>query len=195
MEPFDASYYKRYYENPKTRVSSKSDTQKLAGFVTSYLSYLHVPVRSVLDLGCGLGRWRDALKPALPRASYLGVEHSEYLCERYGFTQGSAADFKSKKQFDLVICQGVLQYLDAKQAARAIENFSTLCRGALYLEALTREDWSQHCDTRKSDGQVHLRPASFYKKRLRRDFIACGGGLYLRRDAGHVLFALEALGQ
>jgi hypothetical protein len=38
-ERFDAAYYARYYDNPKTRVSSKQDAQRLAQFVSAYLAF------------------------------------------------------------------------------------------------------------------------------------------------------------
>src|SRR5690606_14618386 len=116
----------------------RAAVHKLASFVAAYLTYLNVPVRRILDLGCGVGHWRDAAAKLWPKASYLGVEYSSYLCHRFGWQQGSAADFVPSgrhREFDLVICQGVLQYLGDDEAASAIDNFGRLCRGALYLEA------------------------------------------------------------
>jgi hypothetical protein len=91
-----------------------------------------------------------------------------------------------------VICQGVLQYLTRAEAIAAIENLGRLCRGVLYLEALTQEDWSDAADRRYTDGAVHLRSAHWYRTQLKRDFRPLGGGLFLHRDATPVLYALEA---
>lgn len=192
-ERFDAAYYRRYYQNRRTAVGSPADTQRLSDFVATYLRYLRLPVRSVLDLGCGLGWWRDALHRHFPRASYLGVEYSQYLCDRHGWTQGSAADFDPGRQFDLVVCQGVMQYLDDKAAAAALRNVARLCRGALYLEALTRRDWRQNCDRDTTDGKVNLRTGEWYRRRLLRAFHNCGGGMFVRRSAPVTLFELETL--
>jgi len=68
-----------------------------------------------------------------------------------------------------------------------------LCRGVLYLEVLTAEDWRDACDRNATDGQVHRRPAAFYRKRLARNFITLGGGLFAHRDADVVLYALERM--
>ncbi len=190
---FDARYYRRYYENPSTRVESAEDAARLGHFVAAYMRYLGQPVREVLDLGCGLGHLRKVFAREFPAVSYTGVEHSAYLCERYGWQQGSAASWKSRKRYDLVICKGVLQYLDRPSAQAALENLAKLCRGALYLEALTREDWEEACDQRRTDGQVYLRPASFYKKRLSPAFSSCGGGLFLHERSQAVRYALETL--
>jgi SAM-dependent methyltransferase len=191
---FGEAYYQRYYEDPRSRVSDAAAVDKLAGFVAAYLQYLDVPVRRILDLGCGVGHWRTAAARRWPAASYQGVEWSRYLCERFGWQHGSAADFTPKGRqpgFDLVVCQGVLQYLDDRSAARAIENFGRLCRGALYLEALTAADWRQNVDRSVTDGDVHLRSADWYRRRLATSFQDCGGGVFVARRAGVTLFELE----
>ena len=66
-------------------------------------------------------------------------------------------------------------------------------RGALYLEALTREDWTDACDQERTDGAVYLRPASFYRRRLRGAFRGCGGGIFVHERSPAVLYALESL--
>jgi len=193
---FDADYYRRFYADPKTRVSDRTAVQKLATFVSGYLQYLDVPVRSILDVGCGVGNWQLAARKVWPRARYHGLEHSAHLCQRFGWTQGSVVDFDARTlrtdaQFDLVVCQGVLQYLDDRAAARAIDNLGKWCRGALYLEALTSLDWRQNCDRTRTDGEVHLRTGGWYQKRLREHFLDCGGGVFTSRSAGVTLFELE----
>ncbi len=190
---FDKDYYARYYEDPRTRVASRADAQRLGSFVASYLGYLGQPVRSVLDLGCGLGHLRKVMAREFPQATYTGVERSEYLCERYGFEPGSVVDWKSRRRYDLVVCQGVLQYLTRAQAVAAIDNLGRLCRGCLYLEALTKEDWAEACDRRRTDSAVYLRPASFYRRELRKSFSPAGGGLFVHERSPAVLYALEKL--
>ncbi len=190
---FDKAYYDRYYKNPRTRVVSRSAIDKLAAFVASYVRHLGLPVRRILDIGCGLGLWRRVLEESFPRAKYMGVEISDYLCQRRGWTKGSVVDFRSRHPFDLVICQGILQYLDDRAAGRAIQNLAELSRGALYLEALTVEDWEQNCDRRSTDGGVHLRNGSWYRRRLSRYFRNCGGGVFLALSAETTLFELERL--
>ncbi|HLU40648.1 MAG TPA: class I SAM-dependent methyltransferase [Planctomycetota bacterium] len=191
---FDAAYYARFYGDRRTRVADAASTRRLGEFVCAYLRFLGLPVREVVDLGCGLGHWRAVIAAQFPRARYTGVEVSDYLCRRYGWQKGSAVDYRHPRPADLVICQGVLQYLDARQARAAIDNLARLTRGALYLEVLTRTDWEENCDRSVTDGAVHLRTGAFYRRLLRRHFHACGGGLFVRRDAGVVLFELEHAG-
>ncbi len=61
------------------------------------------------------------------------------------------------------------------------------------LEALTIEDWDQNCDRQRSDGKVHLRSGSWYRRRLREHFVNCGGGLFLAKESPASCFELERL--
>lgn len=189
-EPFDAAYYARYYEDARTRVASAEDTARLARFVGAYLAHLGVRPRSALDLGCGLGWWRPALETLYPGVRYRGVERSAHLCETLGWEQGSVVDYAGPVA-DLVICQGVLHYLDRQEALAAVATLARVAKKALYLEALTKEDWEHHVDRARTDGSMKLRPASFYRKALAPHFVACGGGLYLPHASPAVLFELE----
>jgi SAM-dependent methyltransferase len=195
-DAFGAEYYRRYYGNAKTRVSDADAVRTLATFVAGYLTYLEVPVRSILDVGCGVGHWQRAAADLWPRARYHGVEYSTHLCERFGWTQGSITDLDvraatGRNEFDLIVCQGVLQYLDDRAAAKALANLGRWCGGALYLEALTEADWQHNCDQKRTDGDVHLRTGDWYRQRLARHFQTCGGGVFCSKDAGVTLFELE----
>jgi len=191
---FDAAYYQRFYGNARTRVADRASVRRLAAFVVSYVRFLRLPLRSVLDAGCGIGLWRDALRELAPRATYHGVEASDYLCARLRWTPGSVVDWNDGREFDLVVCQGVLQYLDAPSARRAMSNLAALARGALYLEALTKRDWRENADHARTDGQVHLRSARWYRAILGAHFVPLGGGLWLSKRASVVRFELEQSG-
>ena len=190
-ESFGPAYYRRYYLNPATRVRAGSAQDRLAGFVFGYLAHLGLPVRRVLDLGCGLGHWRAPLARRYPRAAYTGVEISSYLCNRYGWDEGSAADYAGRGRYDLVICQSVLQYLPDDGVAAAAANLARLCRGAVFLEIISAEDWRKHVDQRVTDGNIHMRPEAWYRKLLGRHFRSAGGGLFLPKDSPVVLYELE----
>ncbi len=190
-ERFDAGYYRRFYGDAKTRVASRAGVARLARFVCDYLVCLDLPVRRVLDAGCGLGWWRAPLARRLPHALYTGIEISRHLCEAHGWQHASIVDYRAEAPFDLVICQGVLQYLSDADASAAIDNLGRLCRGALYLEALTRGDWEHSVDRARTDGEVNLRSARWYRRRLARHFVNAGGGVFVHVDAPVVMFELE----
>jgi SAM-dependent methyltransferase len=189
---FDRDYYQRFYFNPRTAVTSKAEMGARARLIASCVDYIGLPVGKILDAGCGIGLLRAPLQRALRRAQYVGLECSEYLCQRYGWRQGSIENYRSRERFDLVICYDVLQYLSAPQARIAIANLARACRGALYFGALTTEDWRDNCDQRRTDRIPGLRPGSWYRRELSRAFTSVGCGLWLKREAPLTLWNLDA---
>ena len=188
---FDAAFYKRYYVDRKTRVASRADALQLGRFVCAYAAYLGFTVSRVLDAGCGLGHFRVPVREFFPRARYVGLETSDYLCRRFGWMQASIAGYAPKEGFDLLLCHDVLQYLDDRSAVRALANLGRLSRGALYFSVLTAEDWRRNADRARTDSGVRLRPAAWYKARLLRHFRPVGGGLLVRRGYDPLLWELE----
>ena len=82
-------------------------------------------------------------------------------------------------------------FLDERDAARAVANLARMTRAALYVSALTREDWRDNCDRSRTDRSVHLRSADWYRSRLRRHFRYLGFGVWLRKDVTPLLWELE----
>lgn len=191
MAHFDRDYYQRYYFDSRTAVISRQEMHARAGLIGAYVQHVGLPVRRILDAGCGTGLLRAPLRRLLPRASYAGLEVSDYLCRRYGWTHARIEEYRSSRPFDLVICYDVLQYLDDRLAARALANFARLCRGVLYFTALTALDWRDNCDRDRTDANVHKRSGAWYRTRLRRHFREVGAGFWLRRGAPVVLWELE----
>jgi len=189
--PFDRDYYQRFYFNARTAVTSRAEMHARGRMVAACVNYLGLPVRRVLDAGCGIGLLRAPLRRALRGAEYTGLEVSEYLCARYGWRQGSIETYRTRERFDLVICYDVLQYLSAPQARRAIANLARLCRGALYFGALTREDWLEHCDQTRTDRIPGLRPDRWYRRELARSFRPMGCGIWIRQDAPLTVWSLD----
>ena len=191
--PFDRDYYQRFYYDPQTAVTTRREMQGRAHLIAAFAEHTGLPVRRILDAGCGTGMLRVPLLRRLPRAQYTGLETSEYLCDRYGWEQGEIDKYRSPAPFDLVICYDVLQYLDAARATSAIDNFARLTRGILYFSALTKLDWEYNCDTERTDSEVHLRTGDWYRKRLRQNFSEAGVGFWLRKGAPLTLWELESV--
>jgi len=193
---FDEAYYQRFYFDKKTSVVDPKHMERLGTFVCSYLKYLRVPVERVVDVGCGIGLWKDIVARHFPGARYQGVEFSAYLCERYGWQQGSVVDYAADDgPFDFVVCQGVLPYLSPPDLKAALGNLGRLCRGALYLEAVSREDYERDIvDEDLTDPALFRHRAEVYRRGLSRHFRELGGGLWLSRAAEVPLFELECAG-
>jgi len=190
-DAFGAEYFEKFYLSPATRVTDAGKMRARARLITAVLAHAAIPVRSILDAGCGIGLLRAPFAEVLPRARYTGLDASEYLCGRYGWVRGSVAEYVPRRPSDLAVCYDVLQYLDDREAARAIANFKRLTRAALYVSALTREDWREHCDRQRTDRAVHLRAGEWYRRRLRRDFRYLGFGIWLRKDVNAILWDME----
>jgi SAM-dependent methyltransferase len=190
--PFDRSYYQKYYFDPRTAVTSRAEMHGRAKLIAACADYVGLPVRSILDAGCGIGLLRLPLQRALRRARYVGLEYSEYLCERYGWRQGAIETFRTRARFDLIVCYDVLQYLPSRQARAAIANLARLCRGALYFGALTTEDWRNNCDRDRTDRIAGLRSGRWYRRELSRHFLPLGCGIWLKRGLPLTLWDLDA---
>jgi SAM-dependent methyltransferase len=191
LNNFGEAFFRKFYLNPATRVITAPEMQARAALIAGALQHCEIPVRSILDAGCGIGLLRKPFAKALPRARYTGLEVSEYLCSRYGWKQASIADFKPRKPYDLVVCYDVLQYLPDADAARSLANFANLTGAALYFSALTTQDWRKNCDRTRTDRAVRIRPGDWYRKRLRKSFRYIGFGVWLRKDATAILWDLE----
>ena len=190
-DPFDAAFYRRFYLDPRTRVVTPAEMTRRADLVAAFVRHGELEVRSILDVGCGLGLMRDALLRHFPKARYTGLEVSQYLCEKHGWIQGSVATYDADRPYDLVICYDVFQYLPSRPAAAGLRNLARLCAGVLHFGALTQQDWELYCDRRRTDRNVHIRPADWYRKRLARAFINAGSGMFVRRGAPLHLWELD----
>jgi SAM-dependent methyltransferase len=188
---FGSAYFQKFYRDHNTRVVTPAEMADRAALIAAVLRQAQIPIRRILDAGCGLGLLRKPFARLLPRARYMGLEFSDYLCERYGWTQGSIASYRPDKPYDLVICYDVLQYLSDREAGRAIANLARLSQAAVYLSALTREDWRENCDRSRTDRDVHLRSGDWYRRRLRRHFHYLGFGIWIRKNVTALLWDLE----
>lgn len=191
-EVFDAGYYGRYYESARTRVHGPEEIARLCAAVTSLVDWWGHPLATVLDVGAGTGLWRDWFRANRPKVRYRSTEYSRYACERYGHERRDIRRWRAGETFDLVVCQGVLPYLDDDGAARAIENLAAMTGGFLYLEAITRRDIKEIIDEAKTDAAVHARPGGWYRARLKPHYVEVGCGLWCKRDAGVLFYELEA---
>lgn len=108
--------------------------------------FLRRSIRSVLDVGCGEGAWREHLRELRPRVTYLGLDPSPYVVERFGrarnIRQATFGELKAQRlrSFDLVVCSDVLHYVDEHEIRPGVAELARLTDGLAYLEVLTRED-------------------------------------------------------
>lgn len=188
---FDDAYYRRYYVDEATRVDDDAHHASLVSGVVSMIEYFGGELRTVLDVGAGLGRWGRWLAAHRPAAKVVSTELERDICARHGHLRRDISRWRARRRFDLVICQGVLPYLDDAAAERAIENLAAMTGGFLYLEAITARDLDEVCDLERTDVAVHRRTGAWYRRRLGAHLRAIGCGLFYARRGELSFFELE----
>lgn len=186
---FDAEYYRRFYEDDP--VHTAESVAHLASAVDGLCAWWEIPVRSVLDIGAGPGHWRDWYRAHRPEVKVTSIDVSEHACRTYGHQRRDISSWRPRRMVDLVVCHGVLHYLDDDSCESAIANIAAVCRGAMYLEAPTKRDLVEVVDVDVTDLSVHGRTGAWYRKRLSPHFEWAGAGLWVSRRVGLNLYELE----
>ena len=125
---FDEAYYHRFYENPKTRIYGAKEHANLAQYVFSFARWNDIALGSVLDIGAGVGLWKNWIAKNAKEVEYTGIEVSQVMCEKHGFLNRDIARWRDRKKHDLIVCQGVLQYLPDPDVAPAVANIAAMAR-------------------------------------------------------------------
>lgn len=145
---YDQSYFDRWYHDPERRVITPAAVARKVRLTLGVAeSLLERPVRSVLDIGCGEGAWREHLRRERPNLQYTGVESSDYAVQRFGRSRniirgsfGTLAELDLDGPYDLVVVCDVLQYIADADLAPGLRAVAGLLGGVAYLEAYTIED-------------------------------------------------------
>ncbi len=188
---FDASYYRRFYGSPKTRVYGPEEVHRLASGVTGFIAWFGGPLDTVLDIGAGTGLWGAWFGEHHPHVRVHSVDISPYACATYGHEHADITRWRTEVAFDLVLCQGVLPYIDDALLGAAIDNIAVMTRGFLYLEAMTAQDLECVCDRSRTDTSMNARPGRVYRALLAKHFVTVGCGLYYAKGGPLLFYELE----
>lgn len=197
MKTYDRDYFDHWYRSPGAPKDEAVMRRQLALSVAAAESVLNRPLVSVLDVGCGEGRWQPVLRELRPDASYLGIDPSQYAVERFGeernLMRGSLQDlpgFAFPEPFDLVVCADVLHYLDKEAVIQGMEELAELVGGVALLEVFTADD--------PVEGDLegfHARPARWYRKVFEgAGLLPLGLQLYVHAEIAEVLDDLDLSG-
>lgn len=186
---FDESFFKRFYSS--TPVHSRKKIETLATAVHSMCSWWDVSIRSVLDVGAGLGYWRDWYASNHPKVTVRSIDVSEHACKKYGHELQDISAWKPARSFDLVVCQSVLQYLPNPLATAAIDNLAAATKTVMYLEVPTTADLKYVVDKRSTDFDVYSRSGDWYRTRLLKHFVHAGAGLWVTKSSNVSLYEFE----
>ena len=196
---YDQRYFDKWYRNPRYRVKSPQELARQVALVVSAAEYvLSRTLRTVLDVGCGEANWLAPLRRLRPRVQYTGVDSSEYVVSRFGTSRNirlgtidSLDRMRLRKEYDLVLCVGMLNYLDPAQLRTGLAHLYELANGVVYLELFTSVDRGVFGDTRGT----RLRTPAWYRARIREArFLSCGMHCYIPDWLQEQTSALERCG-
>lgn len=186
---FDERFFKRFYS--RTPVHSRQKIESLATAVHNMCTWWDVRISSVLDVGAGLGYWRDWYASNHPRVKVCSIDVSEHACAKYHHELRDISMWHPSRAFDLVVCQSVLQYLSNSRAEAAIEHLAAATKRVMYFEVPTSSDLKHIVDRRSTDFNIYARGGEWYRKRLTKHFTHAGAGLWLVNTSGIALYEFE----
>ncbi|NII09303.1 class I SAM-dependent methyltransferase [Oleiagrimonas sp. C23AA] len=145
---YDQAYFDKWYRDPAHAVASPAELKRKVAMVLAQAEfYLGRSVRTVLDVGCGEGRWRAPLRKLRPNIDYRGLDASQYVAMRYARSRniglarfGQLGQLRFEHAFDLIICTDVLHYLAPSEIREGLAGFDELLEGLAFLEVYTMRD-------------------------------------------------------
>ena len=198
---YDRAYFERWYRSRGDRSGSRVHVggkaalrRNVALAVAATESVRDRPLRSVLDVGCGEGRWGPEVRRLRPKASYLGIDPSEYAVQRFGARRnlrlGSFEELHLHvfaQPFDLVVCADVLHYLDERTILEGLDTLADLVGGVALLETFTSGE-----DVVGDRVGFHERPATWYRRAFAgAGLVAIGLQMYVHEEIAEDLDALD----
>ena len=195
MKRFDKEYFDKWYRHKVHKVGTRADLERQVHLAVAAAEYMLArPIRSVLDVGAGEGRWYPVLRRVRPSVRYTGVDPSAYTVERYGARRnlvlGSLDDLDTlfhERRFDLVTCCSVLNYLTHAELVRGLGQLARHTGGIAFLEIFTSAD-AVVGDTKEWTVNT---PAGYRRLLREAGFIPCGMHCYVTDAAEENVAALE----
>ncbi|HEU4698599.1 MAG TPA: methyltransferase domain-containing protein [Gemmatimonadales bacterium] len=173
----------------------RADLERTVRFALGVAEHLlGRPVRSVLDVGCGEGRWQPVLQRLRPGSRYAGVDASEYVVRRFGRRRnirlgsfGRLDEAGLEGPFDLVVCADVLHYVPTPELKRGLGTLVGLLDGVAYLETYSRED-----EIAGDLAGFQRRSAARYRRLFAEaGLVGCGLHCWAAPEVGELLTTLE----
>lgn len=195
MKSFDRSYFDKWYRHPAYRIGTRADLARQIHLAVSAAEYMLMrPIRSVLDVGAGEGRWQPVLRALRPRARYTGVDSSDYVIRRYGarrnLVHGTFDDLDTlfpTHTFDLVVCCSVLNYLPPDACQRALRQLHARTHGVAFIEIFTSDD----AVAGDMESWYAESPPTYRRWLMQAGFTPCGMHCYVPRPIATAASVLE----
>lgn len=192
---YDRAYFDRWYRDPRWTVVHQGVLARRVQLAVAASEYLlEREVRTVLDVGCGEGPWREFLRAARPKVRYTGVDSSTYAVKRYGRARnlrlgslGTLARLDLDPPYDLIVCSDVLHYVETDEARRGLKAIERMLGGVAFIEMFAKED-----ATEGDQEGFQMRPAATYRRLFREAHLTpIGLHCYVGRSLQRELITFE----
>lgn len=165
---YNRAYFDRWYRT--RRIGSLAElTRSVALAVAVTEQVIARPLRSVLDVGAGEGRWQPLLHRLRPRARYAGVDGSAWATAKWGARRNlrlgsiDALDqLGLDGPFDLVVVSDVLHYLPTSVMRAGLRQVAALLGGVAFMPTFTPQD-----EIEGDRAHFQQRPAATYRRLIR----------------------------
>ena len=162
---YDRAYFDRWYRD--RRIGSAADLARTVALAVAMTEQLLArPLRSVLDVGAGEGRWQPLVHRLRPRARYAGVDSSAWAVGRWGRRRNlrlgaieTLDQLGLDGPFDLVVASDILHYLPTAVLRRGVAQLVGLLGGVAFLPVFTAQD-----DIEGDHAQFQRRSAATYRR-------------------------------
>jgi len=194
MDRFDRDYFDRFYRG-RGALRSGAELARQVALVLAITEWvIGRPVKHVLDVGCGEGAWRAALRKVRPGLEYTGVDPSLYAVRRFGRQRnilegrlGALSDLPLAPSYDLLVANDVLHYLDAHELRQALPELRALTGGVAWLHLRTAEE-----DIIGDVAHLKRLPMARYRTLIQRaDFLPIGLQCYVPSTRAVDLAAMD----
>ena len=143
---YDQEYFDRWYR--RRRIGSAADLARTVALAVAMTEQaLARPLRSVLDVGAGEGRWQPILHRLRPTSRYAGVDSSQWAVARWGRRRNlRLGSIEALDQlgldgpFDLIVASDILHYLPTRALREGIAQIVALLGGVAFLPTFTAHD-------------------------------------------------------
>lgn len=191
---FDAAYFEKFY-NEKDNPDYRKRMQHQAAGLTNLIEFHDATPASVLEIGAGIGCWRDWYAKNRPRTKYISTDLSDFTCgkykhKQYDVTTGPYKGPGYRTRYDLVVCLDVMAYFDSQTYIKVLSTIASMVGTFLVIDALTKRDLKEVCGE-GTDWNLQGQTAAFHKKALSTHFKGLGHNLYVPRETDLFFYELE----
>lgn len=151
---FEKDYWEKNYSDLE-EMDGVANAREHARYAKSFFDVEYIQIKSVIDLGFGMGEMLKSFTQEFSPYRIAGVEPSQYIYEKFiqkkwhqsvnarffniDLTAWSESKKKELKNFDLGICTSVFQYLNDEELAKILPVMSKRLR-YLYFSAPTSQE-------------------------------------------------------